>query len=120
MWGGLSGNLAFGEEMKGKFRLYLNGRQFLVVLVSGAASLAFTENLYRVKWDIIESIFSIHSDHYSCLPTSVWQNPEVSQPLLDGMILNEFLKILTDVLTVYGGGHCNVNIHNPIDVQFVF
>jgi hypothetical protein len=107
LWGGLSGNPQFDEEIKGKFRLYLNGRRSLVILVPGAASLAFTDNPYRVKWDAVEAISSIHPDNYSCLPSSAWEKRNVSQSMLEGMTLNAFLEILKEVLNVYGEGGCN-------------
>ena len=120
LWGGLSGNPQFGEEMKGKFRLYLNDRQFLVILAPGAASLAFTDNPYRVKWDAVEAISSIHPDHYARLPSSAWKEPNVSQPILEGMTLNAFLEILKEALIVYGEGRYNRVIKNPIVVRFEF
>ena len=118
--GGLSGNPAFGEEIKGKFSLYINGQKFLVKLIPGESSLVFTDNPYRVKWDAVEDISAIRSDHYARLPNSAWLNPDVSQPVLDGMSLNSFLKILRDALSIHGEGDTNRNIHNPIVVQFGF
>ena len=120
LWGGLSGKPQFDEVIKGKFYLYLNGSQFLVILVPDAASLVFTDNPYRVKWDAVEAISSIHPDHYSCLPSSAWKKPDVSQPILGGMTLNSFLEILKEALIIYGEGRCNRVIKNPIVVQFEF
>ena len=120
IWGGLSGNPAFGEEIKGKFSLYINDQKFLVTLIPGESSLVFSDNPYRVKWDAVEDISAIRPDHYARLPNSAWLNPDVSQPVLDGMSLNSFLEILRDALSIHGEGDTNRNIHNPIVVQFGF
>jgi hypothetical protein len=56
LWGGKGGNPAFGEEIEGRFLLYLEHKLLRVVLRPGTGSIGFSESPYVIRWDSIVHI----------------------------------------------------------------
>ncbi|AXI82800.1 hypothetical protein FUT69_04760 [Xylella taiwanensis] len=119
---GATGNQAFEEKIYHRFKLYLNGKNFIVELEDGGA-LRFDDNPNVVVWSKLMSIWLIPHDQVSplkILPPSAWETPDAPQPLLDNYSLNQFVTILKEAFTVYGDGYANRYIHTPIVVRFGF
>jgi hypothetical protein len=51
LWGGLSGNPAFGIEQVGKFQLYVNGETYEFVLQPAESSPSLKDKTYFVHWE---------------------------------------------------------------------
>jgi hypothetical protein len=56
LWGGLVGNPAHGDEIKGRFHLCIKGDTLDFVLRPGRGSLEFSDVPYVVNWDYIENV----------------------------------------------------------------
>ena len=53
LWGGKGGNPSFGEEIQGRFRLYLDHKLLHVVLRPGSGSTSFLDSPYVIRWDSV-------------------------------------------------------------------
>jgi len=99
LWGGLGGNPAYGEEIEGRFHLYLDGEEFYFVIRPGKGSFKFSESPYVVVWKSIEYV----------------------KPLgLDAMKRVRAINILRDALTVYGRNGRDNKYTPSILVKFEF
>jgi len=99
LWGGKGGNPAFGEEIRGRFWLFLNHSLLRITLAPGKGSISFSESPFVISW---ESIYSI--------------NP----PDLHGMKKEYVLSILKEALLAYGHDG-ELNSYTPDqDVKFGF
>lgn len=50
LWGGLSGNPAYGTELEGWFYLHINGQTYTLQLRPGNFSTSLRDNPYHVQW----------------------------------------------------------------------
>lgn len=81
LWGGLSGNPAHGEDIEGRFYLYVGGMEIYIVVLPGTWSAKFSESPYVISWKSLEHV----------------------RPSDLGKIRKDrFLEILKEALTVYG------------------
>ncbi|WP_058569388.1 hypothetical protein ACN3VN_09345 [Xylella fastidiosa] len=120
---GATGNQAFEEKIYHRFKLYLNGSNFIVEFEDGGGSLRFDDNPHVLVWSKLVSINVCPHDQLSPLkrvPPAAWDTPDAPQPLLQNYSLNQFIVILKEALTVRGAGDANRNIHHPIVVHFGF
>jgi hypothetical protein len=96
LWGGKGGNPAFGEEIEGRFRLYLEHKLFHVVLHPGSGSASFMDCPYVIRWD---SVLRIR-------PTD-----------LHGVSMELLLNTLKEALYVYGQDG-ELNQYTPIRLVY--
>lgn len=56
LWGGKKGNEAMGEDIEGRFNLFLDGKIFKISLLPGRGSMKYSEVPYIIAWDSIRYI----------------------------------------------------------------
>jgi hypothetical protein len=56
LWGGLSGNPAYGDETQGRFHFYIDKRLYRIVISPGEGSLSYSESPFRVGWKSLLSV----------------------------------------------------------------
>jgi hypothetical protein len=81
LWGGISGNPAYGEEQEGWFYLYFGGKTYTILIRPGTFSQSLKDNPYIVRWSQILRIIP---------------DPECSS------MQEDVTFILKEALTIYG------------------
>jgi hypothetical protein len=99
LWGGYYGNPAHGEDIEGRFHLYLDGTDLYFVLRPGPGSVEFSETPYIVGWQSI-----------------VYMKPSD----LDASYKRKAIKALKDALTAYGRNGRDNKYTKDIQVKFDF
>lgn len=120
LWGGLTGNPRHCEKVQGDFDFYLNGDEFRVLLSMARSTRSVTDLSYLVRWDAVETIWTVHAGQHCALPESAWDAPHVGHALLRGRSPDQFLTLLKEALRVHGAGDSNQLIKGPIVVVFNF
>lgn len=99
LWGGLSGNPAFGDEIRGRFWLYLAGGIWNISIEPGEWSRKFTESPYRVSWISVSGM-----------------EPRPKSDLERRQVVN----VLREALVVYGRDGQENRYTPVVDVKFGF
>jgi hypothetical protein len=81
LWGGIGGNTALGEDILGRFHLWISNRLIRVILQPGAGSNSYSESPYNIVWDSV-----LYIDHAA----------------MNGLIFDQFIGVLKEALSIYG------------------
>ena len=99
LWGGESGNPAFGEEIEGRFVLYISSKQVKIAISFGEWSKNWHAKPYVITWDKL-----------------LWVDP----PDWAGLDRQLVIRLLKEALIVYGrDGRLNRNTPDRV-VRFGF
>lgn len=99
LWGGYHGNPAHGEDIEGRFHLYLDGAELYFALRPGPGSVEFSETPYTVAWESIEYM----------KPSS-----------LEALHKRKAIEVIKEALTVYGRNGRDNKYTRNIQVKFDF